>query len=73
MAEAYGDVQATPTADCDPELPTPAADAALTRAVEDDEADDRLGFRLRLGQHLTVTVPARGRTRPYGSSTRPRT
>lgn len=60
VATAYGDVQATPTAHCDPKLPTPTADAALTRAVRDDEATTDWGSDFVWGKHLTVTVPAKG-------------
>ncbi|MFF4270237.1 sensor histidine kinase [Streptomyces sp. NPDC001536] len=60
VAKAYGDVQATPTAECDPKLPTPIADAALTRAVEKNEATTDWGSDFVWGKHLTVTVPAQG-------------
>jgi two-component system, OmpR family, sensor kinase len=58
VATAYGDVQATPTANCDPELPVPAADAALRRAVEKNESTTDWGSDFVWGRHLTVTVPA---------------
>ncbi|NEB00515.1 HAMP domain-containing sensor histidine kinase [Streptomyces sp. SID13726] len=60
VAEAYGNVQATPTASCDPRLETPTADAALTRALEKNEATTDWGSRFVWGKHLTVTVPAEG-------------
>lgn len=59
VATAYGDVQATPTANCDPELPVPAADAALKRAVEKNESTTDWGTDFVWGRHLTVTVPAK--------------
>lgn len=58
VATAYGDVQATPTAHCDPKLPVPAADAALKRAVEKHESTTDWGSDVVWGRHLTVTVPA---------------
>lgn len=58
VATAYGDVQATPTAHCDPKLPVPAADAALKRAVEKNESTTDWGSDVVWGRHLTVTVPA---------------
>ncbi|WP_435284648.1 sensor histidine kinase [Streptomyces koelreuteriae] len=60
VARAYGDVQATPTAACDPKLPEPAADEALTRATERNEVTTDWGSDFVWGQHLQVTVPARG-------------
>ncbi|MBW8816859.1 MAG: HAMP domain-containing histidine kinase, partial [Streptomyces sp.] len=59
VATAYGDVQATPTANCDPELPVPAADAALKRAVQKNESTTDWGSDFVWGRHLTVTVPAK--------------
>lgn len=59
VATAYGDVQATPTANCDPKLPVPAADAALKRAVEKNESTTDWGSDVVWGRHLTVTVPAK--------------
>ncbi|WP_053852887.1 HAMP domain-containing sensor histidine kinase [Streptomyces sp. NRRL B-24085] len=60
VAKAYGNVQATPTASCDPRLPAPRGDAALTRAVTRNEATTDWGSDFVWGKHLTVTVPADG-------------
>ncbi|MFF7447360.1 MULTISPECIES: ATP-binding protein [unclassified Streptomyces] len=60
VARAYGDVQATPTAACDPKLPRPTPDAALTRAVRDNEPTTDWGSDVVWGSHLTVTVPVEG-------------
>ncbi|MFF7171766.1 sensor histidine kinase [Streptomyces pseudovenezuelae] len=60
VATAYGDVQATPTARCDPKLPTPVADAALRRAVDKNEPTTDWGSDFVWGRHLEVTVPAKG-------------
>ncbi|MES5819565.1 HAMP domain-containing sensor histidine kinase [Streptomyces sp. RG80] len=60
VARAYGDVQATPTAECDPKLERPTADAALTRAVEENEPTTDWGSDFVWGRHLTVTVPVEG-------------
>ncbi|MFI8531168.1 sensor histidine kinase [Streptomyces aquilus] len=60
VARAYGDVQATPTAACDPKLRTPVADAALTRAVRDGKPTTDWGSDFVWGSHLTVTVPVEG-------------
>lgn len=60
VAKAYGNVQATPTASCDPRLKAPTADAALTRAVEQNEPTTDWGSDFVWGKHLTVTVPAEG-------------
>lgn len=60
VAKAYGDVQATPTAKCDPKLTPPTKDAALTRAVERNEPTTDWGSDFVWGKHLTVTVPAEG-------------
>ncbi|MFJ4939910.1 sensor histidine kinase [Streptomyces pseudovenezuelae] len=60
VATAYGDVQATPTARCDPKLPVPVADAALRRAVDKNEPTTDWGSDFVWGRHLEVTVPAKG-------------
>ncbi|WP_460068043.1 sensor histidine kinase [Streptomyces sp. YKOK-I1] len=60
VATAYGDVQATPTAACDPRLKAPAQDAALTRAVRDNTSTTDWGSRFVWGKQLTVTVPVEG-------------
>ncbi|MFF7521124.1 sensor histidine kinase [Streptomyces pseudovenezuelae] len=60
VATAYGDVQATPTARCDPKLPIPVADAALRRAVDKNEPTTDWGSDFVWGRHLEVTVPAKG-------------
>ncbi|MDF3141447.1 MULTISPECIES: HAMP domain-containing sensor histidine kinase [unclassified Streptomyces] len=65
VAKAYsentpGDVEVTPTGSCVPDLPTPAADAALTRAVQKNESTTDWGSDFIWGKHLMVTVPAKG-------------
>jgi signal transduction histidine kinase len=65
VAKAYGeetpgDVEVTPTGRCAPDLPGPAADAALTRAVRDDDPTTDWGSDFIWGKNLTVTVPAEG-------------
>ncbi|NNN36963.1 HAMP domain-containing histidine kinase [Streptomyces sp. S3(2020)] len=60
VATAYGNVQATPTGSCRPDLTRPSADAALTRAVEENESTTDWGSDFVWGKHLTVTVPAEG-------------
>ncbi|KUM79475.1 HAMP domain-containing histidine kinase [Streptomyces sp. ISL-22] len=56
-AETPGNVQVTPTSSCAPDLPKPAADAALTRAVERNEPTTDWGSDFIWGKHLTITVP----------------
>lgn len=58
--ETPGDVEVTPTGSCVPDLPKPAADAALTRAVQKNESTTDWGSDFIWGKHLTVTVPAKG-------------
>lgn len=53
-------VQVTPVGRCDPDLPAPVADAALTRAVRDDKTTTDWGSDFVWGKHLTITVPAQG-------------
>ncbi|MER5938389.1 HAMP domain-containing sensor histidine kinase [Streptomyces sp. NPDC001928] len=65
VAKAYGtetpgDVQVTPTGSCAPDVPRPAADAALTRAVEQNKQSTDWGSDFIWGKHLTITVPAQG-------------
>lgn len=65
VADAYhqetpGTVQVTPTSTCVPDLPKPAADAALTRAVADGKQTTDWGSDFIWGENLTVTVPAKG-------------
>ncbi|MEV1062644.1 HAMP domain-containing sensor histidine kinase [Streptomyces sp. NPDC050263] len=65
VAKAYGDrnpgdVQVTPTDRCVPDLPRPAADAALTRAVQRDDPTTDWGSDFIWGKRLTITVPAQG-------------
>ncbi|WP_416984313.1 sensor histidine kinase [Streptomyces sp. T028] len=65
VAAAYsrktpGEVQVTPTGTCTPGLPKPAADAALTRAVERNGQTTDWGSDFIWGSRLTVTVPAEG-------------
>ncbi|TXS50257.1 sensor histidine kinase [Streptomyces sp. uw30] len=59
-AETPGDVQVTPTGSCAPDVPQPAADAALTRAVEQNKQSTDWGSDVIWGKHLTITVPAQG-------------
>ncbi|MFF6805760.1 ATP-binding protein [Streptomyces sp. NPDC012616] len=66
VAEAYGEgtpgnVQVTPTRNCAPDLPEPAAGPALTRAVRQNEPTTDWGSDFIWGEHLTVTVPAQGK------------
>jgi signal transduction histidine kinase len=62
MARAYDEsaveVQVTPTRSCTPDLPEPAADAALARAAQDDRTTEDWGSDFIWGKHLVVTVPA---------------
>ncbi|GAA3895206.1 hypothetical protein GCM10023084_54930 [Streptomyces lacrimifluminis] len=51
-------VQVTSTSRCDPDLPEPVADPALTRAVRDNRETTDWGSHFVWGKHLTVTVPA---------------
>ncbi|WP_329274933.1 sensor histidine kinase [Streptomyces sp. NBC_01451] len=65
VANAYGEktpgkVQVTPLSSCAPDLPRPAGDAALTRAMEKNEPTTDWGSDFIWGKHLTVTVPAQG-------------
>ncbi|MEU0725815.1 HAMP domain-containing sensor histidine kinase [Streptomyces sp. NPDC006140] len=60
MARAYEDeIQVTRTADCPADLPRPAPDAALTKALEDGEPTTDWGSSFIWGPELVVTVPAR--------------
>ncbi|MEU0586286.1 HAMP domain-containing sensor histidine kinase [Streptomyces sp. NPDC006132] len=60
MARAYEDeIQVTRTADCPADLPRPAADAALAKALEDGEPTTDWGSSFIWGPELVVTVPAR--------------
>ncbi|MEV0638500.1 HAMP domain-containing sensor histidine kinase [Streptomyces sp. NPDC050619] len=62
MAKAYPEqVQVTATDGCVPDLREPTADAALTRAVEDDEPTTDWGADFIWGKHLVITVPAHER------------
>ncbi|MFC4500828.1 MULTISPECIES: sensor histidine kinase [Streptomyces] len=60
--ETPGAVQVTPTSSCAPDLPRPAAGAALTRAVAKNDPTTDWGSDFIWGKHLTVTVPAQGET-----------
>ncbi|MEU3613017.1 HAMP domain-containing sensor histidine kinase [Streptomyces sp. NPDC006872] len=65
VAKAYGDrnpgdVQVTPTDRCVPDLPSPTADAALTRAVQRNDPTTDWGSDFIWGKRLTITVPAEG-------------
>ncbi|ELP71192.1 sensor histidine kinase [Streptomyces turgidiscabies] len=67
VARAYGEstpgeVQVTPLHDCAPDLPKPAANAALTRAVERNEPTTDWGSDFIWGKQLTITVPAQGQS-----------
>ncbi|AXE87588.1 HAMP domain-containing sensor histidine kinase [Streptomyces sp. Go-475] len=60
MARAYEDeIQVTRTADCPADLPRPAADAALAKALKDGEPTTDWGSSFIWGPELVVTVPAR--------------
>jgi len=59
-AETPDTVQVTPTGRCDPDLPAPVADEALTRAVQDNKTTTDWGSDFVWGKHLTITVPAQG-------------
>ncbi|MET9759537.1 HAMP domain-containing sensor histidine kinase [Streptomyces sp. NPDC006372] len=62
MAKAYKDeIQATATAACAADLPRPAVDAALTRALRGGGATVDWGSDFIWGDHLVVTVPAHQR------------
>ncbi|MFI5799294.1 ATP-binding protein [Streptomyces sp. NPDC051677] len=65
VANAYGrrtpgDVQVTPAGSCAPDLPRPTADAALTRAVQNNDPTTDWGSDFIWGKRLTITVPAQG-------------
>lgn len=57
--ETRGTVQVATTR-CTTNLPRPEKDAALTRAVRDDEASTDWGSDFIWGKYLTITVPAQG-------------
>nr|WP_203690155.1 HAMP domain-containing sensor histidine kinase [Streptomyces sp. SID12488] len=57
--ETLGRVQVA-TDSCAAKLPRPEADAALTRAVRDNEVTTDWGSDFIWGKQLTVTVPAQG-------------
>ncbi|MFF4799785.1 sensor histidine kinase [Streptomyces sp. NPDC001351] len=66
VARAYSDetpgtVQVTPTGSCSPDIPRPTANAALTRAVEQNRSTTDWGSDFIWGKRLEVTVPAQGR------------
>jgi two-component system OmpR family sensor kinase len=58
--ETPGTVQVTPTGDCAPDLPAPASDTALDRAVAENKETTDWGSDFVWGKYLTVTVPAQG-------------
>ncbi|MEU6140012.1 HAMP domain-containing sensor histidine kinase [Streptomyces sp. NPDC047081] len=58
--ETPGTVQVTAGGRCAPDLPKPARDAALTRAVEHNEPTTDWGSDFIWGKQLEVTVPADG-------------
>ncbi|MDW4907992.1 HAMP domain-containing sensor histidine kinase [Streptomyces sp. ADMS] len=57
--ETLGAVQVATTS-CAPKLPKPETDAALTRAVRDNERTTDWGSDFIWGKYLTITVPAQG-------------
>ncbi|MFE7897348.1 sensor histidine kinase [Streptomyces sp. NPDC057424] len=60
MARAYDDeIQVTRTASCPADLPRPAADAALARALEEGTPTTDWGSSFIWGPELVITVPAR--------------
>ncbi|MEU0898003.1 sensor histidine kinase [Streptomyces massasporeus] len=60
MAKAYDDeIQVTRTASCPADLPRPAADAALTRALKEGRPTTDWGSSFIWGPELVITVPAR--------------
>ncbi|MEW2808745.1 HAMP domain-containing sensor histidine kinase [Streptomyces massasporeus] len=60
MAKAYDDeIQVTRTASCPADLPRPAADAALTRALKEGRSTTDWGSSFIWGPELVITVPAR--------------
>ncbi|MGW5612681.1 sensor histidine kinase [Streptomyces sp. NPDC003877] len=60
MARAYDDeIQVTRTPDCAANLPRPAADEALARALEDGRSTTDWGSSFIWGPELVITVPAR--------------
>ncbi|MFJ3622339.1 sensor histidine kinase [Streptomyces iakyrus] len=60
MAKAYDDeIQVTRTASCPADLPRPTADAALTKALEEDGSTTDWGSSFIWGPELEITVPAR--------------
>ncbi|MFJ7335383.1 sensor histidine kinase [Streptomyces sp. NPDC101116] len=60
MAKAYDDeIQVTRTASCPADLPSPVADAALTRALKEGRPTTDWGSSFIWGPELVVTVPAR--------------
>ncbi|MFD5164235.1 histidine kinase dimerization/phospho-acceptor domain-containing protein, partial [Streptomyces hawaiiensis] len=60
MAKAYDDeIQVTRTASCAADLPRPAADAALTRALKEGTPTTDWGSSFIWGPELEITVPAR--------------
>ncbi|MFF8394318.1 sensor histidine kinase [Streptomyces sp. NPDC016172] len=60
MAKAYDDeIQVTRTASCPADLPRPAADAALTKALKEGTPTTDWGSSVIWGPELVITVPAR--------------
>ncbi|MGC5034189.1 sensor histidine kinase [Streptomyces sp. DT190] len=60
MARAYDDeIQVTRTPDCAANLPRPAADEVLARALEDGRSTTDWGSSFIWGPELVITVPAR--------------
>ncbi|MBR8642945.1 HAMP domain-containing histidine kinase [Streptomyces tuirus] len=60
MAKAYDDeIQVTATASCAADLPRPARDTALTRALQDGRPTTDWGSSFIWGPELVITVPAR--------------
>ncbi|WP_086561644.1 sensor histidine kinase [Streptomyces africanus] len=58
-AETPGDVQVTGAPGCAPGLPRPKRDAALTAALDGNEATTDWGSSFIWGPELVITVPAR--------------
>ncbi|MEU3090561.1 sensor histidine kinase [Streptomyces massasporeus] len=60
MTKAYDDeIQVTRTAGCPADLPRPAADAALTRAMKEGRPTTDWGSSFIWGPELVITMPAR--------------
>ncbi|MFJ5546409.1 ATP-binding protein [Streptomyces sp. NPDC093225] len=60
-------VEVTTTGTCAPDIPAPAPDAALERAVEKGRPTTDWGSDLIWGRNLVITVPAKDRGRVVGA------